>query len=90
MSIILSQVLAFDYTSSQILTRPTPSLTHIVYKSGSPTTLTKHKVFSEPKPFLVGIGWVVECVERRERVDEQRYLIKGEDAEPGFGKVRSN
>ncbi|KAF8342841.1 uncharacterized protein EI90DRAFT_2902879 [Cantharellus anzutake] len=64
---------------ARILTRLTPSITHVVFKSGSPTTLGKHKLYDEPKPFLVGIGWVVECVERRERADESRFLVD----EPG-------
>lgn len=46
-----------------------------MYKSGSPTTLAKYQLYNDPKPHLVGIGWVVECVEKREKVDEARFLV---------------
>ena len=29
----------------------------------------------DPKPFVVGIGWVVECVEHRARIDEMRFSV---------------
>lgn len=29
----------------------------------------------DPKPFVVGIAWVVECVEKRAKVDEERFKI---------------
>jgi len=54
-------------------------LTHIVYKSGLPSTLTKFRALPEPKPAVVGIGWVVECVEKREKVEVTRYLISLEE-----------
>lgn len=28
-----------------------------------------------PKPVVVGIAWVVECVEKRAKVDEERFKI---------------
>ena len=65
--------------SYQILSRLTPNITHIVFKSGSPTTLAKYHLYDDPKPFLVGIGWVVECVEKREKADERTFLVD----EPG-------
>ncbi|KAF8320337.1 hypothetical protein DL93DRAFT_2034587, partial [Clavulina sp. PMI_390] len=60
---------------ARIISRLTPSITHIVFKSGSPTTLSKHKLYNDPKPFMVGIGWVVECTEKREKVDEARFIV---------------
>ena len=38
----------------------------------------------------MGIGWVVQCVEKRERVDEKKYLVNVKEAEIVFGaqKVR--
>lgn len=59
----------------QIITRLTPSITHVIFKSGSPTTLSKHKLYNDPKPFMVGISWVVECVEKRQKVDETRFIV---------------
>ncbi|KAG8808105.1 hypothetical protein FRC17_004126 [Serendipita sp. 399] len=64
---------------AKILTRMGGSLTHIVYKSGLPSTLTKYRTITDPKPPVVGIGWVVECVEKREKVDPSRYLISLEE-----------
>jgi len=29
----------------------------------------------EPKPFVVGISWVVECVEQCRRVGEENFLV---------------
>ncbi|KDQ20024.1 hypothetical protein BOTBODRAFT_77275, partial [Botryobasidium botryosum FD-172 SS1] len=64
---------------ARVLTRPTPSVTHIVFKSGLPSTLTKHKLYDDPKPFLVGVAWVVECGEQRLHVDENNFLVADED-----------
>ena len=33
----------------------------------------------DPKPLVVGIAWVVECVEQRQRVDETNFLIDLEE-----------
>jgi hypothetical protein len=63
----------------QILTRPGGSLTHIVYKSGLQSTLTRYRALPEPKPAVVGIGWVVKCVEKREKVDTTSFLISLEE-----------
>jgi hypothetical protein len=29
----------------------------------------------EPKPFVVGISWVVECAEKCRRVGEENFLV---------------
>jgi hypothetical protein len=29
----------------------------------------------EPKPFVVGISWVVECTEQRRRVEEDKFIV---------------
>ena len=44
----------------------------------------------DPKPLVVGIAWVVECVEQRRRVDETKFLVDVEDMQYGTGssKVR--
>ncbi|PVF97503.1 hypothetical protein CPB86DRAFT_760151 [Serendipita vermifera] len=64
---------------AKILTRPGGSLTHIVYKSGLQSTLTRYRSLPEPKPAVVGIGWVVKCVEKREKVDTANFLISLEE-----------
>ena len=33
------------------------------------------RLLDDPKPLVVGIGWVVDCVEKRTRVDEASYAI---------------
>lgn len=32
-------------------------------------------MLNNPKPLVVGIAWVVECVEKRAKVDEERFKI---------------
>ena len=39
----------------------------------------------DPKPLVVGIAWVVECVEQRKRVDETKFLVDVEDMQYGTG-----
>ncbi|CAE6448123.1 unnamed protein product [Rhizoctonia solani] len=64
---------------AKIVSRPTPSTTHIIFKSGHQSTLTKYKLYDDPKPFLVGIAWVVQCAERLERVDEEGFRVKTDE-----------
>ncbi|KAA1470641.1 hypothetical protein DENSPDRAFT_710872 [Dentipellis sp. KUC8613] len=59
----------------QVIGRAGQSCTHIVYKNGQSSTLTKYRSMPDPKPFVIGIAWVVECVEQRKRVDEERFLV---------------
>lgn len=33
------------------------------------------RLLNDPKPLVVGIAWVVECVEQRTRVDEDKFKI---------------
>ena len=39
----------------------------------------------DPKPLVVGIAWVVECVEQRKRVDKTKFLVDVEDMHYGTG-----
>ncbi|CCA72274.1 hypothetical protein PIIN_06208 [Serendipita indica DSM 11827] len=64
---------------AKILSRIGSSLTHIVYKSGQPSTLTRYRTLADPKPAVVGIAWVVECVEKRHKADTARYAISLEE-----------
>ena len=34
-----------------------------------------YRLLRDPKPLVVGIGWVVECIEQRKQVDEKDFLI---------------
>jgi len=33
------------------------------------------RLMREPKPFVVGISWVVECAEQRKRVEEDNFIV---------------
>ncbi|KAH9956184.1 hypothetical protein BC827DRAFT_812319 [Russula dissimulans] len=60
---------------AKIIGRAGQSCTHIVYKNGLMSTLSKYRLMREPKPFVVGISWVVECVEQCRRVGEENFLV---------------
>ncbi|TDL24380.1 hypothetical protein BD410DRAFT_719845 [Rickenella mellea] len=60
---------------AKVLTRVAQSCTHIVYKNGSAGTLMRYRVLDEARPVIVGIGWVVECVEKRVLADEARFTV---------------
>lgn len=36
---------------------------------------TNRRLLRDPKPLVVGIGWVVECVEQRRHVDETAHFF---------------
>jgi len=36
-------------------------------------------LLSDPKPKVVGLTWVVECIEKRKHIDEEKFLIDLED-----------
>ncbi|KAI0629079.1 hypothetical protein C8Q77DRAFT_1066550 [Trametes polyzona] len=60
---------------AKMATRVGSRCTHVVYKNGLMSTLTRYRLLKDPKPFVVGIAWVVECVEQRTRVDEARFQV---------------
>lgn len=70
--------------------RPSSLTTHIVFKSGKPTTLDFYRQTSlARRPHLVGIAWVVRCSELHTRVDESLFKIEEAgtaSAAPGGGK----
>ena len=51
-------------------------LTHIVYKSGKPSTLHSYRALPDPKPLVVGVSWIVKCLEEGRRVDEEPYIVE--------------
>ncbi|KAI9064573.1 hypothetical protein FKP32DRAFT_1540641, partial [Trametes sanguinea] len=74
---------------AKIATRVGSRCTHVVYKNGLMSTLTRYRLLKDPKPFTVGIAWVVECAEQRTRVDETRFLVNLDMANvAGVNKVR--
>jgi hypothetical protein len=85
-----------------------PSCTHIVFKNGLMSTITKWRLVdcfratsmeliffrcrlqNEPRAFVVGIAWVVECVEKRQRLDEGKFKVNLEGMNvAGTNKVRN-
>ncbi|TFK82381.1 hypothetical protein K466DRAFT_500430 [Polyporus arcularius HHB13444] len=49
--------------------------THVVFKNGLMSTLSRYKLLGDPKPHVVGIGWVVECAEQCKKVDEGLHRV---------------
>ncbi|KAF9447190.1 hypothetical protein P691DRAFT_671996 [Macrolepiota fuliginosa MF-IS2] len=60
---------------AKILTRVGQTCTHVIFKNGLMSTTSRYRLLREPKPSVVGIAWVVDCVEQRRRVEEAPYLI---------------
>jgi hypothetical protein len=44
-----------------------------------PSTLTHYRALPDPKPVVVGIGWVVECVEKRAKVETGKFEMSLEE-----------
>lgn len=58
-----------------MLNRPN-NVTHVIYKSGRPSTLSFYRRLKEDKrPHIVGISWVTRSKEKGERLDEAPFVI---------------
>lgn len=77
-----SDILKFSY---KVLTRPTLSCTHVVYKSGRPATLNWYRRQDKP-PKLVSIKWVTDSKKASKKMEENKYLVDPNE-EPIFEKV---
>ncbi|UZJ54268.1 hypothetical protein CBS101457_003588 [Exobasidium rhododendri] len=60
---------------------PRHTLTHIVYKNGKPSTLHYLRTLQETQstrklPTIVGVNWIVQCVERGMKVNERDFLVE--------------
>lgn len=63
-------------TNAQVLTRPTESCTHIIYKGGKQSTAVFYRRLPEDKrPFVVGIRWVVRSKETGRRAPEDEHVV---------------
>ncbi|MBW0504032.1 hypothetical protein O181_043747 [Austropuccinia psidii MF-1] len=60
---------------AKVVSRATFPLTHIIFKAGKQATIDRWFLHPRPKPFLVGIGWVVRCREVLSKVNETPYAI---------------
>ncbi|CAK5281825.1 unnamed protein product [Mycena citricolor] len=64
---------------ARVLGQVGQTCTHIVYKNGLPSTLSRFKQLSEPKPFVVGMDWVFRCINSLTREEERRFLVDIDD-----------
>ncbi|KAF9565564.1 hypothetical protein CPC08DRAFT_704545 [Agrocybe pediades] len=60
---------------ARVLTRVGQTCTHIVFKNGLMSTISRYRLLRDPKPLVVGIAWVVDCVEQLKHIDEKDYLV---------------
>ncbi|WOO80186.1 uncharacterized protein LOC62_03G003697 [Vanrija pseudolonga] len=61
---------------ARVLTRPTESCTHIIYKGGKQSTAVFYRRLPEDKrPFVVGIRWVVRSKETGRRAPEDEHVV---------------
>lgn len=73
---------------AKVLTRPTLSCTHVVYKSGRPATLNWYRRQDKP-PRLVSIKWVTDSKKANKKMEEDKYLVDPNE-EPIFEKRRKS
>ncbi|RSH90643.1 hypothetical protein EHS25_001248 [Saitozyma podzolica] len=74
---------------ARVLSRPTDSVTHIIFKSGRPNTLAWYRKQSDP-PHMVGISWVTKSKEAGKRVEEDKYKVDIGEVEEVFAKRRKS
>ncbi|KAJ7730212.1 hypothetical protein B0H14DRAFT_2409633, partial [Mycena olivaceomarginata] len=60
---------------ARVLSSVGQTLTHIVYKNGTPRTFNRYRALPEPKPLVVGMEWVVRSTENRTHEEEIAYLV---------------
>ncbi|GAA5856637.1 hypothetical protein JCM8547_005903 [Rhodosporidiobolus lusitaniae] len=61
---------------ARVTLRPSSLTTHIIYKSGRPSTLSfLRSLPPTSRPKLVGIAWVVRCAELGQKVDEAAFGV---------------
>ncbi|GAA5897517.1 BRCT domain-containing protein [Sporobolomyces salmoneus] len=65
---------------ARVTSRPSSLTTHIVYKSGKPSTLQFVRSCVR-RPKVVGIAWVVRCAELGQKVDEKPFIVVEEKKE---------
>ncbi|GAA5876833.1 hypothetical protein JCM16303_006302 [Sporobolomyces ruberrimus] len=65
---------------ARVTTRPSSLTTHVIFKSGRPSTLQYVRGCVRP-PKVVGIAWVVRCAEIRQKADERAFTVVEEKKE---------
>lgn len=77
-------IMLTSFSLLQVLARPTDSVTHIIFKGGRAATVQRYRAYTkEPKPFFVGVGWIVRCRELNEKVDETGFLVNPDTVDTG-------
>lgn len=72
---------------SQVLQKPSESVTHIIYKMGGKGTVQWYfRQPAESRPLIVGTTWITKSKEAGCKVNEQPYLVAVKD-EALFEKV---
>jgi hypothetical protein len=57
----------------------------MIFKGGRPATIQRYRAYTkEPKPFLVGVGWIVRCREINEKVDEAPFVVNPDSVDCGL------
>ncbi|KAI5450559.1 hypothetical protein NCC49_003014 [Naganishia albida] len=59
----------------RVLSKPSESCTHIIFKSGKVSTLVWWRKQSAPKPHIVGIGWLTRSRDSGQRQPEAEYAV---------------
>jgi hypothetical protein len=63
-------------TDDQVNVRLTSAVTHIIFKSGLPTTLAWYRrQDQEEKPYIVGVGWLLKSKKAGEKLDEAEFTV---------------
>lgn len=84
---------------ARVQTRLGSACTHIVFRGGGAGTLQRYTTMPDPRPVVVGVGWVVACAEQVQALDTRSYLVDvavasaeallREKANPQRGKKKS-
>ncbi|KZV75949.1 hypothetical protein PENSPDRAFT_554016, partial [Peniophora sp. CONT] len=49
--------------------------THIVFRGGGAGTLQRYTTLPDPRPAVVGVGWVVGCAEQVKALETGPYAV---------------
>ncbi|KAF9017513.1 hypothetical protein BDZ89DRAFT_885823, partial [Hymenopellis radicata] len=70
-----------EMLGAKVCKKLTKTCTHIVFKNGSFNTVATWKA-AEPKPLVVRLSWVTECVSKTAYVVEDEHLLDISDLFP--------
>ncbi|KAF9039493.1 hypothetical protein BDZ89DRAFT_945451, partial [Hymenopellis radicata] len=70
-----------EQLGAKVFKKFTKTCTHIVFKNGSFNTVSKWKA-ADPKPLVVRLSWVTECVNKKTHIAEDEHLLDISDLFP--------